>query len=66
MGSYKAYLEQGLDLRPKIYLHDDPDPQTKHANHPEPLDDVSQCKGSDYEKTASLRRASLLDPVKTH
>ncbi|OBT87450.1 hypothetical protein VE02_04693 [Pseudogymnoascus sp. 03VT05] len=44
MGSYKAYLEQGLDLCPKIYLQEDPDP---------PPDDASRQFA--YERGASSR-----------
>ncbi|KFY70425.1 hypothetical protein V499_09180 [Pseudogymnoascus sp. VKM F-103] len=44
MGSYKAYLEQGLDLCPKIYLQEDPDP---------PPNDVSREFA--YERAASSR-----------
>ncbi|OBT72147.1 hypothetical protein VF21_08786 [Pseudogymnoascus sp. 05NY08] len=44
MGSYKVYLEQGLDLCPKIYLQEDPDP---------PPDDASRQFA--YERGASSR-----------
>ncbi|KFZ12230.1 hypothetical protein V502_07200 [Pseudogymnoascus sp. VKM F-4520 (FW-2644)] len=50
MGSYKAYLDQGLDLCPKIYLQDSV-PQIQHADHREPPDDVSTQFA--YERTAS-------------
>ncbi|OAF58313.1 hypothetical protein VC83_06519 [Pseudogymnoascus destructans] len=54
MGSYKAYLEQGLDLCPKIYLQEDPDPQTQDADYPgRPPDGASQGRQFDYERTAS-------------
>ncbi|KFY51753.1 hypothetical protein V497_08881 [Pseudogymnoascus sp. VKM F-4516 (FW-969)] len=53
MGSYKAYLEQGLDLCPKIYVQEEPEPPLQHADDPEPPDDVSQGKQLDYECTAS-------------
>ena len=53
MGSYKAYLEQGLDLCPKIYLQEDPDPQTQHAHYLDPQDVVSQDIEFAYECTAS-------------
>ncbi|KFX87566.1 hypothetical protein V490_08156, partial [Pseudogymnoascus sp. VKM F-3557] len=53
MGSYKAYLEQGLDLCPKIYVPEEPEPPLQHADDPEPPDDVSQGKQLDYECTAS-------------
>ncbi|KFX90323.1 hypothetical protein O988_08258 [Pseudogymnoascus sp. VKM F-3808] len=53
MGSYKAYLEQGLDPCPKIYVQEEPEPPLQHADDPEPPDDVRQCKQFDYECTAS-------------
>ncbi|KFY25180.1 hypothetical protein V493_04784 [Pseudogymnoascus sp. VKM F-4281 (FW-2241)] len=54
MGSYKAYLEQGLDLCPKIYLPDDREPQTQHVDYPELPDDVRQGTQFAYERKATL------------
>ncbi|KFY51855.1 hypothetical protein V496_08756 [Pseudogymnoascus sp. VKM F-4515 (FW-2607)] len=51
MGSYKAYIDQGLDLCPKIYLQDEPKSRTQHADHTEPPDDASAH--ITYERTAS-------------